>query len=206
LKDVLDSFFTLRDIAVEKTIAEIAGTGAASLPLLEHSFRLALLREAENYPYIPEDEVVGSGDKVVRQEMASFSDFAEDSLYILLRDAFQTWLARQLLRMEPYPFETPLQFNAMMLQKYEPGSIGITPHRDRLSNINLICVFVIAGRGRFFICSDRSAANSVEIDATPGNVILMRAPGFMGLQDRPFHYITGIKEMRYSFGLRQRKS
>jgi len=104
-----------------------------------------------------------------------------------------------------YPFETALDFNSMVLQRYEEGSIGITPHRDGLSFINLVCVFAIGGKGSFYVCSDRSGKDSIEIDASPGNVIFMRAPGLLGSEDeRPFHYVAGIRETRYTFGLRQK--
>src|SRR3712207_8397186 len=45
-----------------------------------------------------------------------------------------------LVQLRTYPFEMALSFNSMVLQRYEKGSIGITPHRDRLSYINLVCV------------------------------------------------------------------
>jgi hypothetical protein len=102
-----------------------------------------------------------------------------------------------------YLFPSPLHFNSLSLQKYAQGSIGITPHRDGLRYINLICIFVIAGQGRFFVCADRSGQEAVEIEATPGNVILMRAPGFLGEDLRPFHFVSEISATRYSFGLRQ---
>jgi len=93
-----------------------------------------------------------------------------------------------------------------VLQRYEEESIGITPHKDGLSYISLVCVFVIGGQGNFYVCSDRSGNNPIEIDASPGNVILMRAPGFLGSEDgRPFHYVTNIREPRYTFGLRQKR-
>jgi hypothetical protein len=95
----------------------------------------------------------------------------------------------------------------MVLQRYEKGSIGITPHRDGLRFINLVCVFAVGGRGRFYVCSDRSGKDAREIDASEGNVILMRAPGLFGSQDnRPFHYVTDIRETRYTFGLRQKRA
>ncbi|MBI2486575.1 MAG: hypothetical protein HYW01_06385 [Deltaproteobacteria bacterium] len=93
----------------------------------------------------------------------------------------------------------------MVLQKYEKGSIGITPHRDGLSYINLVCIFNIGGRGKFFICSDRFGKDAREIDASPGKVVFLRAPGFFGSKDRPFHFVTDIQETRYTFGLRQKK-
>ena len=126
------------------------------------------------------------------------------SAYVLLKNFFQDLLERSLADIGSYPFETALNFNSMVLQRYEKGSIGITPHRDGLSYVNLVCVFVIGGRGRFYVCSDRSGRDAKEIDAAAGNVILMRAPGLFGPEDsRPFHYVADIKETRYSLGLRQ---
>ena len=130
--------------------------GAASLPLLDEAFRLRLHAEAESYTYTPEEETVGSGDRLVRQQMGSFESFPPGSAYLDLRDAFQSWMDERLASLPQYPFASPLRFNSLSLQKYEQGSIGITPHRDGLRYINLICIFVIAGQGRFFVCADRS--------------------------------------------------
>ncbi len=222
-----------------------AHVGATSFRLLKEDSRVALLREAEGYAYQPEEEIVGSGDRIVRQQLCSFSSFPPQSQFIQLRDSFQALLDRALalarsqtdwevaaaaeagssgpstsgstkiglnpsdlqnLFQSPHLFETPLSFNSMVLQRYEKGSLGITPHKDGLSYINLISIFVIGGRGRFYLCSDRSGAGAIEIDASPGNVILMRAPGLMGTgsKERPFHYVTDIEETRYTFGLRQK--
>jgi hypothetical protein len=187
-------------------LEEVSSVGATSVGLLEEDFRLALLKEAQDYDYQPEDEIVGSGDRVVRQQVSSFDGFPEDSGYVLLKDSFQDLLERSLAEVEAYPFETALRFNSMVLQRYEEDSLGITPHKDGLRYINLVCVFVIGGRGRFYVCSDRSGRDAKEVDASPGNVILMRAPGLFGAEDnRPFHYVTEIEETRYTFGLRQRK-
>jgi hypothetical protein len=184
-------------------LEQVARLGAASLPLLDEAFRLTLLAEAESYTYKSEEEIVGSGDKQVRQHMGSFESFPPGSAYLALRDAFQSWLDERLSSLLQYPFSSPLHFSSLSLQKYKQGSIGITPHRDGLRYINLICIFVIAGRGRFFVCADRSGKEAVEIDAAPGNAILMRAPGFLGEDMRPFHFVSEVSLTRYSFGLRQ---
>jgi hypothetical protein len=142
---------------------------------------------------------------VVRQQVSSFDAFQQDSGYVLLKNSFQDLLEQRLAELETYPFEMALNFNSMVLQRYEEGTLGITPHKDGLSYINLVCVVVIGGRGSFYVCSDRSGTDAIEIDASPGNVILMRAPGFLGSKDeRPFHYVTDIRETRYTFGLRQK--
>jgi hypothetical protein len=184
-------------------LEQVARVGAASLPLLDEAFRLRLHAEADLYAYTPEEEYVGSGDRLVRQQMGSCESFPPGSAYLALRDAFQSWMDERLSSLAQYPFASPLRFNALSLQKYAQGSIGITPHRDGLRYTNLICIFVIAGQGRFFICADRSGSGAVEIAATPGNLILMRAPGFLGEVARPFHFISEIGGTRYSFGLRQ---
>ena len=202
---MIEELFVSTNLNTERILEELSSVGATSVRLLEEDFRVALLKEAEGYTYQPEDEIVGSGDRVVRQQVSSFDGFPEDSSYILLKDSFEELLEQRLAELEAYPFETALNFNSMVLQRYEEGSLGITPHKDGLSYINLVCVFVIGGRGRFYVCSDRSGRDAKEVDASPGNVILMRAPGLFGAEDnRPFHYVTEIEETRYTFGLRQK--
>ncbi len=111
----------------------------------------------------------------------------------------------RLSEMEPYPLREPLRFNSMVLQRYEEGSMGITPHKGGKSYINLVCIFNIGGRGRFYVCSDRSGSNAREIDASAGRVTIMRAPGLFGFEDgRPFHYASDIQDRSYTFGLRQK--
>jgi len=141
----------------------------------------------------------------VRQQIESFENFGGDSKYILLRRQFQKLLHGMFRDLDVYPFDTPLNLNTMTLQKYRKGSIGITPHRDGLRYINLVCIFIIDGKGKFFVCADRSGGDALEIDNRPGSVVFLRAPGFMGSEERPFHFVTGIQETRYTFGLRQTK-
>ena len=202
----MGAFFLPRNLDTASILKDLSSLGATSIRLLDEDFRVALLKEAQDYTYEPEDEIVGSGGRVVRQQLSSFEDFPKDSAYILLKNSFQDLLEERLARLGTYPFEMALGFNSMVLQRYEEGSIGITPHRDGLSYINLVSVFVIGGQGSFYVCFDRSGNDSIEIDASPGNVIFMRAPGFLGSEDnRPFHYVTDIREPRYTFGLRQKR-
>jgi hypothetical protein len=202
----MGDFFLPRNLDTASILKDLSSLGATSIRLLDEDFRVALLKEARDYTYEPEDEIVGSGGRVVRQQLSSFEDIPKDSDYILLKNSFQDLLEERLARLGTYPFEMALGFNSMVLQRYEEGAIGITPHRDGLSYINLVCVFVIGGQGSFYVCSDRSGNDSIEIDASPGNVIFMRAPGFLGSEDnRPFHYVTDIREPRYTFGLRQKR-
>ena len=174
------------------------------MPLLEEGARLELLQEASSYCYVEQTAVVGAGDRIVKQEYSSFEAFPESSLYRSLMTEFQVLINEAMFGLANNPFTVPLQFNGMVLQRYEPGQLGITPHRDSYSAINLICIFNIDGQGKFYLCGDRMGTNSVEIDTTPGNVIFLRAPGFLLSKRRPFHYLTDIRSTRYSFGLRQK--
>ena len=203
---MIEELFLPTNLNTDSILEELLFVGATSVRLLEENFRVALLEEAEDYDYQPEDEIMGSGDRVVRQQVSSFDVFPDHSGYVLLKESFQDLLEQRMAQLEAYPLETALGFNSMVLQRYEEGSLGITPHRDGLSYVNLVCVFIIGGRGRFYVCSDRSGRDAKEVDASPGNVILMRAPGLFGAEDnRPFHYVTQIEETRYTFGLRQKK-
>ena len=184
----------------------------ASVPVLREEARQRLLAEAERYPYTPEPEAVGSGDCLVRQQLGSFAAFPPESGFLQLRNGLQSLLDKGFATLDWSPFGTPLAFTDLVLQRYPTGSLGITPHRDGLHYANLVCIVVLGGCGRFFVCRDRAGNDPIELDATPGRVILLRAPGFRDSpatnsvegSHRPFHYVTAITETRYTFGLRQK--
>ena len=200
----MSKLFTLQDFEIHRIIKDLEVTGATSVELLSEYFRLGLLQEAQSYPYTPEPEVVGTGNQVVRHQFGLFVDFPAFTHYSRLKDAFQTLINEHLGALKAYPFASQLDFNSMMLQKYDLGSIGITSHRDPLSYINLVCLFNIGGSGRFYLCDDRSGSNARVIDSSPGSVIFLRAPGFLNSPERPFHYFTDIHCTCYLFGLRQK--
>ncbi len=201
----MEDIFKLADFDIAEILEDLRSIGAASAPILNEDFRRSLLKEAESYDYRPEDEIVGSGDRVVRQQVESFENFRGESKYIFLKRLFQRLMEGILRELDEYPFDKPLNFNSMVLQKYRRGSLGITPHRDGLKFINLVCLFIIGGGGKFFVCSDRSGRGTREIYTCLGRVVFLRAPGFMGSGERPFHFVTEIRETRYAFGLRQMK-
>lgn len=200
----MSKLFILQNFEIHRIIKDLEVTGATSVQLLTEYFRLVLLQEAQNYSYTPEPEVVGTGNQVVRQKFGLFADFPAFTHYSRLKDAFQILINEHLAAFKTYPFASKLDFNSMMLQKYDLGSIGITPHRDSLSYINLVCLFNIDGSGRFYVCDDRSGSNAKVIDSSPGSVIFLRAPGFLNSPERPFHSFTDIHCTCYLFGLRQK--
>ena len=204
-RSTVEDLLVSEALDIHKVLRELYSVGATSVRLLDEKLRSALLEEAESYAYKQEQEVVGSAQRRVKQQVSSSTDFPQGSKYFLLRYAFEDLLKERLSEVEPYPLRESLRFNSMVLQRYEEGSIGITPHKDGKSYINLVCIFNIGGKGRFYVCSDRAGSNAREIDASAGRVTIMRAPGLFGFEDgRPFHYASDIRDRRYTFGLRQK--
>ena len=178
---------------------------AIAVPALTDAYRAWLLEEARAAPFREARPVVGRGERLVRQRMGVHDGFGPDSRFRDLTRHYQVMWNTWLASVGAYPFESSLVFNDLMLQVYEPGETGITPHMDRTSYRNLICLFVLEGRGRFGICEDRSGCGARIIAHEPGDVVLTRAPGFRDSDHRPFHFLDRITERRYVFGLRHER-
>ena len=178
---------------------------AIALPALTAEYRAWLLEEAREAPFREARPVVGRGERLVRQRMGVHDGFGPESRFRDLTGHYQTLWNDWLGSVAPYPFESRLVFNDLMLQVYEPGETGITPHMDRTDYRNLICLFVLEGRGRFGVCTDRSGRGARIVAHEPGDVVLTRAPGFRDSDHRPFHFVDRITERRYVFGLRHER-
>lgn len=201
---LIEHFFERKALLADM-FEQVAYRGAVSAPILDEASCDQLITEARvrTYEFKPEMRIQGKEGAWVYQEVETFVDFSEDSEFLLLKDVFEACLCAYADSLSLYPFSFAPMFNAITLARYSAGSIGITPHRDPLRYKNLICIFILGGKGKFFLCTDRSGKNAQEISARAGNVIFLRAPGFMGIGRRPFHVLTDIEETRYSFILRQ---
>ena len=187
----------------ERIIEELTQRGGTSFPLLDERTRQYLTNAALAYSYTKREMVVGKFK--VRQDLSGTEITSSESPFFVLRDMWQSLLLEKINQhMKNRPlFTTPLSFNELSLQRYEVGSQGITPHLDQQSCINLICIIVLCGNCRFCVCKDREGDDPFQLDAQPGNAILLRAPGFLGEDYRPFHFLTDIVGPRISFGMRQ---
>jgi hypothetical protein len=188
-------------------VAVLAQSGALAVPLLSDECRHSLLATARASQFRVARPLVGQGDRRVCQRMEVCEHFPDDSIFRVFSRQFQKlwddWLAEGLAAGSVSPFEGRLKFNDLMLQRYSVGEVGITPHRDRTAYRNLVCLFILEGRGRFYLCHDRQGQGAREIPHLAGDVVLMRAPGFQGSDERPFHFVRDIQSPRYVFGLRQ---
>jgi len=187
-------------------IEELARSGAMAMPVIEPEYRQLLLQAASASQFRAARPLVGKGERMVSQRMEVCEDFPADSIFRAFAREFQKFWDDFLAEVPSNTFEGRLVFNDLMLQRYGVGEVGITPHRDRTGYRNLVCLFVLEGKGRFYLCNDRAGNGAREIRHAPGDVLLMRAPGFRGSAERPFHYVRDIQSPRYVFGLRQERA
>ncbi|MEK7585261.1 MAG: dihydroneopterin aldolase [Patescibacteria group bacterium] len=191
-----------KPIDFKKALAEIRAHGATGFPLLQDYYRQMLLAEGQKLEYERRPEYVGPAK--VREQLSSAKVIPDPSPFSALVGEFETLLNYETLKLveAERPFVRPVKFNETSLQKYDAGSIGITPHLDSARCQDLVVILVLVGEGCFATCADRAGTNPHEIRPKPGDAILMRAAGFDGVDERPFHYLTDIREERLALGLR----
>ena len=185
-------------------IRTLSRVGAITMPgVLGNTARQRLLEPALRLPFADQPAVVGPYG--VQQHYAVVTDFAPGSVFRQLWGAFQTLLEQHLAILPRSPFASPLRFTTAALHRYPPGPLGLSPHRDSARSINLVAIFVLRGRGRFIVCQDRTGRGAVDLPNAPGDLLLLRAPGFLSTEDRPFHAVFDIVEERLTFALRQHR-
>ena len=196
-----DDLFLTDERALAAAIARLPAEDAVALPLLGDDARQPLLEAARQMTYRPARPLVGEGARLVRQDFELSVTFPDGSPFPRFAAALEGLLLSALRRLSP-PLLAELQLNDLIVQHYQPGSQGITPHRDHVRYEGLVALVNLAGRARFCVCADRSGAHARELEDGPGVLLLMRAPGFAGRRDRPFHFLKDVSEERYSLGLR----
>ena len=191
-----------KDLDFRKIVTEIRAHGATGFPLLQDYYRQMLLARGRKLEYEQRPEYVGPAK--VREQLSSAKVIPSPSLFSALVGEFETLLNYENLKLieSERPFSTPIKFNEISLQKYDAGSIGITPHLDSARCQYLVVILVLVGEGCFATCKDRAGTNPHEIRPKTGDVILIRAAGFDGVDERPFHYLNDIREERLALGLR----
>ena len=194
--------FTSGTDALADALPRLADEDAVSLPLLDPQARQRLIDAAADLPFRPARPVIGEGERAVHQEFDICMTFPDNSLFHAFAAEMARWVNGALDRLDPPLLSEPMRFNDLALQRYEPGSLGITAHRDHVRYEGLVALVLLSGAARFFVCADRSGRDAREVPAPAGHVLLMRAPGFAGRRDRPFHFLRNITRQRLSLGLR----
>ena len=178
---------------------------AAVVPLLTPAKCRTFVGAGADLAFRSAKPVIGEGERAVYQDFDICLSIPQTHRLWQLTRAVERLIAAALGTMAEPPLEA-LPLNDLVLQRYPPGARGITPHRDHVRYVGLVVIVQMSGDGRFGLCADRSGAGTRALDAGPGDAILMRAPGFGGSKNRPFHFLDGITVERYSLGIRSDKT
>lgn len=197
-----DAAFQSDSAQLAEALACLAAEDAVSLPFLSPGSCGPLIEAAMALPYRDATPIVGTDEQRVHQNFELTVQLPPDSLFHRLAKALERLTERALGHIDPPPLAGPVRLDDMIIQRYPVGSAGITPHRDHIRYRDLVAIVTLSGHARFFICADRSGRDAREIPIRPGSLLLMRAPGFAGLEDRPFHMLSDVTEERLSLGLR----
>ena len=179
-----------------------AARGGAALPFIDAGFRAELTAAAAALAYRVARPVVGEGEKQVYQDFQLAMDFPPASPYREAARLAEGAIAAGARLLQPGLLPPEFRINDLILQRYPSGSRGITPHRDHIRYRGLVAILVVAGDGCFALCEDRGGTGKREVAANPGDLLIMRAPGYAGSPLRPFHCLEKITRERLSFGMR----
>jgi hypothetical protein len=188
--------------AMADALLRVGDEEATSLALLPADALEPLLEEARGLPYRPAKPVVGQGDAAVHQDFDLTTEIPPDGALMALSRALNRLIGNALDTMRSPPLPGGFEINDYIVQRYPAGCAGMSPHRDHIRYTGLVAIVMLGGAGRFLVCDDRAGVNEREIPCAPGDLLLMRAPGFQPRGDRPFHAVRDITEDRYILGLR----
>lgn len=192
------------DCALVDHLEEVRVHGIASIPeFLTKEVCMTLLSELGSCT-LTEAEAE-TGPFRIKQSYLYTTSFTSTSHFIGLAKALEQQLNSTCATHFPTYLSTPLHFTDLVVQRYQPCPVGISPHRDGLKYLNLIALFVLEGKGKFCLCDDRDGSNPREVFNEPGTLLLMRAPGFLGEKVQPFHFVGDIETQRTTFALRHSK-
>jgi hypothetical protein len=200
--DRLEQAACFSDGDLADSLDRLRSRRAVSLPVLDGPILAELAESAEKLSYRRARFEVGRPQARVYQQFDYCGAVPPGHPVHDLGPWFDGRLHRSLAMMADPPIEPGFTINDIVCQRYRPGDLGITPHRDHIAYTGLVILLVLAGCGRYFVCPDREGRERRELDAAPGRAILMPGPGYAGRRDRPFHMVSDITSLRYSVGLR----
>lgn len=194
------------DLAIKAALHIAAEVGAARVPsFLPEAERARLLALCERLEYRPQPEQVG----LVRQEMDLQILRPEDLRRQAagpLRAVLDRYLgALRRLAAEPgRAWLAEAAPNEIYVQRYRPGSAGITSHRDEKRFVRLIAIVSLGAPVEFRTSLERNGPPLAQFPVESGDLVLLRAPGFGRRPDRrPFHAVSGPESgVRYSVTFR----
>jgi hypothetical protein len=189
------------DLDLGRPLEALREAGAAFIPrALNEPFRQQLQREIQEGPFERLPDRIGP----VRQEADLFvvtDAMTAHPILATLRAEFVTRLRQDGPQIMGLARWWP---NEAYVQRYEPGTLGVSPHLDSKRFAVLVAIFTAEGSARFALCQTRAGEIIQEWEAGPGSLTLLRGPGLLDAEDRrPFHTVHGpAAGRRFSITLR----
>jgi hypothetical protein len=190
----------IADLDLGDALVAVETSGAAFLPrVLTPTFCQLLQAQLERAPFEKLPDQIGP----VRQEADLFvtrGAMTDLPAVAKLRHSFV-----RHLRHGPATLSNIAEWwpNEAYVQRYAPGSLGVSPHVDSSRFAILVAVFTTHGSARFAVCRDRAGDTVAEWEAGPGSLLLLRGSAREQPRDRPFHEVRGPSTRpRFSVTLR----
>lgn len=188
-----------------RALATTADRGWAHAPdALDPGFHGALQEEISSGPFAAAEREVGAVYQEVDGYVVTPSEGAVFPSAEQLRREFSRHVCHAGAEIEGL---ASFEADEVHVQRYTPGSEGITPHRDGTRFRPLLAVFTTGGHARFTIHPARDAEPLAAWEVAPGDLVLLRGPGLGGEHDgRALHAVSGPlgSEARYSVSVRHR--
>ena len=190
------------DIDFRAALLAVKADGASQIPgALHDPFYKRLQNEIEAGPFSPMPDRVGQVTQEVDSFMARGSSIEGFPLLQELREDLVAAVKHEGRGIKGVSTWKP---NLVIVQRFKAEALGITPHMDGKRFAKLVAIFTTKGSARFTVCRSRKGDVLQQWDLKPGSLVLLRAPGFAGLEDgRLFHMVEGPKRgQRYSVAFR----
>ena len=113
-------------------IARLGTEDVSALPLLDDGARRHLAQAAARLPFKASTPVVGEGERAVRQAFQYCVTLPQNSLLRAFASCLERRLNDSLTLLDPPPLAGAIRLNDFIVQRYQLGSVGITPHRDHV--------------------------------------------------------------------------
>lgn len=197
-----DSALPLPEGFVDLTALEYEGATTLGLVKLSDRVRHRILAEVETLPLNP------ISYKVKGKKWGEVTGLDWDTIPALpsaLQELATMTEAVLNVIFPPEVLDGAIAFNDFSLRKYPPQLEDIAPpHRDYLRYQNIVALWILEGPSNFYVCKDLEKTDTQEIKTTEvGQLILMRATGYAGISERPYHFVGPTETERVTFGLRQ---
>lgn len=185
---------------VPALLREVGEKGAYAIPLLNPELCQKMKTEAERFQFRAAEKEYGKNR--VRQRFNYFRRYPPESLLWKVGRMLEQKINEETIRSSEPMFQFPLHFNEVSAQRYTPGELGISPHRDEKRYKNIIAICIVEGDAEFYTTTDRVGGIETLVLVKPGDVIFMKSPGFKNCDLCPLHAVRNITSPRLSITYR----